>query len=179
VTPWTGELTPGLHAIHVVAGAAQETREFELPEARAIDLDFWLGNHDGSVEPRRPGRPHHRPVFAGSFEPAPIEAEARTGLGAWPWVTLALGGVALGTGAVFELQRRDTEEDVSRASQLEYEDRYADMEAQKNTARLFAGVGGALVVAGGVMLVIDRSETRSSALRCGPARCVAQLEQRF
>jgi hypothetical protein len=180
VTPWTGELAPGMHSIHVVADLAEESREFELPEAHAIDLEFWLANGAGSEKPARRRSLAERPVFAGNFDPSPDPAQAEVrGLGAWPWVTLAAGGLALGTGVVFELRRRGMEDDVSRASQLEYDERYDEMEGQKNTARLFAGVGSALLVAGGVMLVIDQTEKRSAGLSCGPARCVARLEHRF
>lgn len=178
VTPWTGELAPGKHTISVAGDGGRQTRELDLPKDRAIDLDFWVaGNESAAPATAEPSR--ESSLFARDFgAPASVESE-KPGLGAWPWVTLALGGVALGTGAVFELQRRSTEDEVARTSQLEYEDRYADMESQKRTARIFAGVGGALLVAGGVMLVIDRTERRSAAVSCGPGRCFAQMEQRF
>jgi hypothetical protein len=71
-------------------------------------------------------------------------------------VTLGAGGAALGGALVFELLRRGSEDDAkNEKTQIGYQEQLDKMESQQTTARVLAGVGGALVVAGGVLLVLD------------------------
>jgi hypothetical protein len=78
------------------------------------------------------------------------------GFGIWPWVTLGAGGAALGGALVFELLRRGAESDAeSDDTQIGYQDALDTMESHQTTARILAGVGGALVITGGVLLAID------------------------
>ena len=78
-------------------------------------------------------------------------------------MTLGAGGAALGGALVFEILRRSSESDAeSDKTQIGYHEKLDQMESRQTTARILAGVGGALVVTGGVLLAIDLSSSNSS-----------------
>jgi hypothetical protein len=91
------------------------------------------------------------------------DQEPSKGLGIWPWVTLGAGGVALGGALTFELLRRSSESAAEKEdTQIGYQEKLDQMESRQTTARILAGVGGALVIAGGVLIVVDQSSSKSS-----------------
>jgi hypothetical protein len=76
-------------------------------------------------------------------------------------VTLGAGGVALGGALTFELLRRGSESDAKGDdTQVGYKEKLDQMESQQTTARILAGVGGALVIAGGVLVVLDLGSSK-------------------
>ena len=113
----------------------------------------------------------------------------KPGLGAWPIVALSAGGAALVTAGVFELLRRDAEGEVNQArrdpdrSQVEIEALNGAAESRQSAAQLSFGVGAALLVTGGVLLLVDerlsRTPTTSAGLAVGPGRFAANMTTRF
>jgi tetratricopeptide (TPR) repeat protein len=180
-TPWTGELQPGAHRLTITLQDYEEHgRAFELPAAHATDIDVRLQ----ATLARAPRVPSSAPAVAvpSTAPTAPAvegKAETQARFGAWPWVALGAGGVALVGGLGFELARRSAEDDTEAASHAAYFDSYDRMEARKNTARVLLGVGSALAVTGGVLLYLDRRSTNSAALTCGPDLCGGRVEGRF
>jgi hypothetical protein len=100
-------------------------------------------------------------------------------------VTLGAGGAALGAGLVFELMRRSSEEQAEgETTQIGYKEALDEMESRRTTARVLAGVGGALIVAGGTLLLIDlnRADAKPAAAlvwSATPHRVTAALSGSF
>jgi tetratricopeptide (TPR) repeat protein len=188
VTPWTGDLTPGLHRVTLtLRGYQDSTREVELARDRAQDAAFAL---ELLPEPEAPPAPPPAPAaHAASPAPQPLQpaplAQKSSGFGVWPWVTLGAGGAALGAGLVFELLRRSSEEQAEgETTQIGYKEAFDQMESRRTTARVLVGVGGALVAAGGTLLLIDLNRDQSkpaSALvwSATPERVTAGLTGSF
>jgi tetratricopeptide (TPR) repeat protein len=123
------------------------------------------------------------------LEPAPAAEEGPV-LGVWPVVALSAGGAALITAGVFEILRRDAEGEVKEASRQNPERSQVDVSALSDTAesrqtaaQLSFGVGAALLVTGGVMLLLDHRTARppptSAGLSVGPGRVAASMTTRF
>jgi tetratricopeptide (TPR) repeat protein len=156
VTPWTGDLLPGKHSVGLsLRGYDDQTLEVELAGHRSRDLTATLVQSAAPVVPAATaGTPAAVPVTPAPN--APAREAASGGLGIWPWVTLGAGGAALGGALVFELLRRGSEGDAEADdTQIGYQEKLDQMESHQTTARILAGVGGALVVTGGVLLAID------------------------
>lgn len=189
VTPWTGDLTPGKHKVGLtLRGYVDTASEVEVALERAQDLSLEL--------PPAPATPDAPPPVASptpepALAPAPVVASSEApaeakpkGLGVWPWVTLGAGGVALGAGLVFELLRSSSEQAAEEATtQIEYKEELDNMESRRTTARVLVGVGGALVIVGGTLLVFDYSakKKRRTALRwsVSPERVEAAITGSF
>lgn len=167
VTPWTGDLFPGRHRIALtLRGYDDQTLEVDLAAHRSQDVSMTL-----VAQAAPPGGVAAAPA---SGEPpaaattAPAERPSDTGgkkFGILPWVTIGAGGAALGGALVFELLRRSSESDAeAEDTQIGYKEKLDEMESRQTTARILAGVGGALVIAGGVLLVLDlgRSDSKAS-----------------
>ena len=174
IAPWTGELSPGRHHLTFSrAGYADVQRDIELGANEPIDVSVQL---------------EQKPAV-----PAPISEKAATNtsyaapargprLGALPWVTLGVGGAALGGALTFELLRRRAENDAKHASQVGYQAQLDREQSRQTTARIFLGVGGAFVVAGGLMMLFDtrpQSQSTGAALMCLPHACMASALGRF
>jgi tetratricopeptide (TPR) repeat protein len=72
------------------------------------------------------------------------------------WLAFGVSAGALGAAVGFELARRSAVEDVKSAStQLEHRERYEAAETRRDLARVFAGVGAAAALTGGVLLYFD------------------------
>jgi tetratricopeptide (TPR) repeat protein len=165
-TPWTGELPPGRHDVSLLKeGYAVVKRELVLDPAHATDLRVELG---------APTVPAARPAVAPAAPKAsrtPRASSRRPAFGPWPWVTLGAGGATLVAAAGFELSRAAAERDARAATpQIEYVDRYQAMRSRQTAARVLVGVGGALVVAGGVLVVLDLAN-REGAPAAAMAGC--------
>jgi hypothetical protein len=156
VTPWTGDLLPGRHRVELsMRGFDDTSLDVDLQPHRSQDVS-------GTLVARATPDATPAPTPIASTAPAPASSpadrprEPSGGLGIWPWVTLGAGGAALGGALVFELLRASSESDAKGdQTQIGYKEKLDTMESQQTTARILAGVGGALVIAGGVMLVID------------------------
>jgi tetratricopeptide (TPR) repeat protein len=162
VTPGTFDLAPGRHRlVLMLRGHADATGEVDLAPDRAQDVSFRLAL--AAVGTPGPSAPEPTPVApvappGPSPAPAPAPAAESRGLGIWPWVVLGTGGAVLGGALVFELLREGAERDAEReTTQIGYKDKLDSMESRRTTARILAGVGGTLILAGGVMLVLDLS----------------------
>lgn len=179
-TPWTGELAPGQHQIVVSKpGRADESRAFDLPTTTAAYLELALPmqslESSSSTESAAPQ--------------STVEDESRENgsgmLRAGPWITLGAGGAALLGAGVFELMRRSAENEAESASQAKYREPYDRMQSHQTTARVLAGVGGALVVAGGVWALLadaggdDDERANAATLGCTTTSCLGSMTVRF
>jgi len=191
VTPYTGQLPPGTHKVVLsLRGYLDSEQKVELPADRAQDLDVPLVPGNKLVA----GAPDAAPPATG---PAAGAAAADTGpsgkpssqpkFGILPWVGLGAGAAVLGGSLGFELARRSAEKDARQDdTQLGYKEKLDRAQSRQTTARVLAGVGGALVVTGGVLLVIQLtskdSQSQTSALLgwgCLPGGCNVDLKGRF
>jgi hypothetical protein len=84
---------------------------------------------------------------------------------------LAAGGV--------EIARASAERDATHATtQIDYVDAYNSMHARQTAARVLAGIGGTLAVAGGVLVAIELTTQHRGPVAtaaCTSERCVAAL----
>ncbi len=194
VTPWTADLPPGEHTILLsLRGYADTQRTIVLEPDRAQDVHFRL-------VPASP-TPAAQPAAAAPVETPSQSVVARDrgeaptpkGVALTTYVVLGAGALTLGAAGGFELARRSAESDAEGASQIEYAEALDTVDRHQTTARILAGVGGALLVAGGVLLALDLTrapaETVSSERRlrgslsavalCSRATCGAMLHGRF
>jgi tetratricopeptide (TPR) repeat protein len=186
VTPWTGEIAPGEHSFKIkLEGYRDHEQTFQLTRDRALDLKAELEVAPPESAPAPP--PEQRvetsstPVQEPPERPGP-PADGRVSVPTW--VALGVGGAALGTALGFELARRSAESDAEDAStQLEAVDRFETMESRRDVARILAGVGGAALITGAVLLYFDltpkREPTAASAgpgvqIGCAPGGLVAR-----
>jgi hypothetical protein len=172
VTPWTGELPPGRHVVTLqLRGYDDVEQSFTLEAHRARDVVMTL--QPGSA--RVSGGPAAAPAVSETEAP---ESDQGTGggVGPWTWITLGAGAGVLGGGLVFEILRAQAETDASKASQVDYQDALDKAKSRQLTARILTGVGGALAITGGVLLVIDLtsgSEPVQAGFGCGSDGCRA------
>lgn len=173
VTPWTGELPPGNHKVSLsLRGYADSERDISLAADHAQDVTFRL-------QPATEATPTPTPIAAAaspSSTPAPAPATPADvppaepeGVGVVTYVVLGAGVATLGAAGVFEFLRRSAEDDAKNAkTQIEKSDALDTMDSRQTTARVLAGVGGALTIAGGVLLVLDLTGSPSSTTALAP-----------
>ena len=164
VTPLTRDLPPGKHRLLVrLGGYKDQTAELELQPQVPKDVSLQL-----EAAPRATAVP------AGALR-ADSGARADQGpqFGVVPYVVIGAGAASMLGALGFELGRRSAESAADEAPQTEFQGHYDTMESRKTTARVLAGVGGALLVTGGVLLFVDLRRKPSShvALSCGPDGC--------
>jgi hypothetical protein len=98
-------------------------------------------------------------------------------------VVVGAGGAFLGGALGFELARRSEESDAGSAqTQIEVKEHLDAMDSRKTAARVLVGIGGALVVTGGVLLLFnDRSEQPPAQVgfSCLPGGCLAAARGSF
>lgn len=182
VAPWTGELAPGEHSLALtLKGKKDVERTFLLPAAHAIDVSQKLEAAPGPAVAE--GTPARRSSDSSAGE-SPATADATTErFGVWPWVTLGASGAAFIAAGTFELLRRDADDDAKNATtQLGYQDRLDAMSSHQTTARIFAGIGGALLVTGGTLLVLrtwSDDDTRTGSVSCVPTGCLGSFRTSF
>lgn len=174
VTPWTGELEPGGHELSVkMDGYRPETRTIELSKDHAQDIEVELEAEPvaetPSAEPasdRSPKREEAPRAAIDAGAKAPRHVSLPT------WIAFGVGAAALATATGFELARRSAESDAeSEPTQLGAIDRYDAMEDRKHAARVCAGIGGAALLTGAVLLYLDLSSgTVKTAGRASAAR---------
>ena len=182
LAPWTGELHPGRHHLSFSrAGYVDAQRDIDLNADEPIDVIVQLeqaSNAAGAGSTR--GRSHLGEIPAGE-RPANDAAARGPGLGLLPWVTVGVGTAALGGALTFELLRKSAEDDAKHATQVAYQGQLDREQSRQMSARIFLGVGSALVAAGGVMLLLDTKPKShvAAGLMCLPNMCAASALGRF
>lgn len=178
VTPWTSDLVPGEHHVRLTyRGHAEEERIVALGASEPGELSVELRPVSATPEPSTTAQP----LLPTASEPP--EVDRSTDLGYWPWITVGAGAATLGAALTFELLRRSAEDDAEHAhTQLAFHSAIESMESRKTTARVLAGVGGALVLAGATLIAIDvagRRRPASVGLACVPGACGLQARGQF
>ena len=144
-------------------------QEIELPSDHAIDAAFELQVATPRLSQSQPRTPQ------------PI-ATTRHPLGAWPWVVLGVGGAAVATSVGFEISRRAAEKDARDAStQTGYAEHLDAMDSRQTTARWFGAAGGGLLLASGVLFLLDARAHRetSASVNVGSDRCFLSYRSSF
>lgn len=178
-TPWTGELELGRHRVVVDQGTLRRQHDVVLVAERAHDLDVSLSPDTGQMPP-----PAADPAPGTG---APSSTNDATVVPTFlPWAVAGAGAVALGGAGVYELMRRNAEDD---AKAEEYQPAYYDHRDRaltyQTTARVLVGVGGVLVLTGGVLAVINRSSSEKSselppvAFACDDVSCAGTWSGKF
>ena len=170
VAPWTGEIAPGKHHVMLtLRGYVDVQRDIALPAGEPIDVTLPMQKSElVAAAPAQGGEGARGPE-----------------LGPLPWLALGVGAVSLGGALTFEIMRRSAESDArGAASQLSYQSALETEQSRRDAARVLLGVGGAFVVAGGVLLLIDsRSGSDAPALSAGfvclPETCAVAARGRF
>lgn len=170
VTPVTLELPPGAHHVQLrLAGYRDERVEIVLDARTPQDvvLDLKRETPSAAEVTRIPARPPARDAGTG------VASAAERPFGLAPWLLLGAGGASMAAALGFELSRRAAEDEAERAPQVEYQDHYDAMRGRQTTARVMVGVGGALLVTGGVLLVLNtpREPSPRVALGCRGGAC--------
>ncbi|HET7539744.1 MAG TPA: PEGA domain-containing protein [Polyangiaceae bacterium] len=183
ITPWTGELTPGAHHLLLsLRGYADAERDVSLAADQPMDANVRLEQQQQQTPASVPVV-SPTPVTPPPPTPAPDTSSQGKKLGIVPWVTLAAGAAAMGGALTFEILRRSAESDAKEAqNQIEYQKHLETMEGRQTAARVFLGTGGALLVAGGLMLLLDRgtpSHATSAGLICLPNGCALAARGQF
>jgi tetratricopeptide (TPR) repeat protein len=189
VTPWTGELAPGVHRVELrLPGYQNAERSMELPAQHAIDL----------VVPLEPGATPNGAALNLSDSTArnadildapaalPLTGEPNmTSLPQW-WTWALFGGSAallLGSGG-FELSRRGLEQDARGTQiQIDHQDKFDSMETHQTAARVLLGAGLVVGAVGAVSLYLDLSQADAAPAQvvaaCGPGACQLRAESRW
>jgi tetratricopeptide (TPR) repeat protein len=149
ITPWTGEIGPGFHQLVLQAqGFAREERTFDLPPARAIDVPVTL-----VPEAPEPPPPPNAPESPAKL---PCEGTCLGEVRGSSWLIAGAGFVSLGTAIGFELHRSDRESAArAESNQVAASRLFDDAFRAQKWATAFAVTGGALIVTGGVLAVLD------------------------
>lgn len=190
VTPYTGQLPPGTHKVVLsLRGYLDSEQKVELAADRARDLDVPLvPGRQGVAEAPTNTTATPQPAGTAPVGTAPSDKSSSSAkFGIWPWVGLGAGAAVLGGSLGFELARRSAEKDAEQDNtQVGYKEKLDSERTRQTTARVLAAVGGALVVTGGTLLVIqltsrDASTERSArvGMGCLPGACSVDLRGRF
>jgi len=181
--------------------AAAEYREYLRREPDAANAS-WVHER---IEALEPTEPEPEPARLAMAEPPEVVVtdrpgdDARSPPGAstssstpsspsllpapLPWITLGTGGALLIAAGALELSRRDAESDARSApSQIEHAEELSVMQERTTAARICAGVGGALLVTGGVLLAVQLGHSTSSvraSASCTSEGCTGKLGGRF
>ena len=165
VTPWTGELSPGSHVVALrLRGYEDSTRTVTVSAEHASDVSLRLvpGSEKTSAAAPEPGAA----AAVSAAAPGAPAAEPSAGGGGvriLTWVTLGAGVGVLGAAGVFEILRRGAENDAEAdTTQIGRAEKIDTMESRQTTARVLAGVGGALALTGGVLLVLDLNRSKGA-----------------
>jgi hypothetical protein len=176
-------LAPGEHRLLLsLRGYTDVEKAISLAADQPLDTAVHLEQHtQTNVQSVAPP-----PAAAAPVAPAAPTNDASSHgkkLGIVPWVTLGVGAAALGGALTFEILRRSAENDAKAAdNQIEYQDHLETMQGRQTAARVFLGTGGALLLTGGLMLLLDKgapSQPVSAGLMCLPGSCSAMARGNF
>jgi tetratricopeptide (TPR) repeat protein len=184
MTPFTAELTPGSHVASVTLdGYDLVQRPFELRPDRAMDVEVNLVATKAAPTPAPATPGQVAPVARTPLQTTPAAPEPQpVRVKPWTWMTLGLGTALLGSALVFEVKRRNAEDDAEAASQDVFLDRYDRMQAAQTTARVLAGVGGVVFATGIGLLTYDltRGGARTATVgSCSSGGLCAGLRGQF
>jgi tetratricopeptide (TPR) repeat protein len=188
VTPWTGELAPGVHQVSLrLDGYTEATRPVELPADHAIDVELALTRAPTPVAAAVPAPPREStppigvPRAGAGLEEAP-QAEARVPEW-WTWSLFGGSAAALLGAGILELSRRDLEDQARHTQvQVERQDKSESMESRQTAARVVVGVGVVAALAGAVSLYFDLERAEQAptlAFDCTPSGCSMGAGGRF
>lgn len=174
VTPFTGDLALGQHRLQLdLPGYREPGREIALFPNVPQDLNVALD----AVPPAA-----NAEKMAPRAAPSSLEHDGPRRFGIAPWVVAGGGVVGLGSALGFELARRSDDRAAARASnQIELKEHADAMERHQTTARVLAGVGGALLVTGTVMLLFNEPTPAAPrmGLNCTFTGCTASATGSF
>lgn len=154
VTPWTGEIQRGYHTLTLeLAGFEKEERSFDLPPARAIDVPVTL--RVLAPQPKTEPPPTLLPLEA------PCQGACLNEVRGSTWLIAGVGVVSMGGALAFELHRSDREA-AARAepNQVEASHLFDEAFRAQKWATALALTGGALIVTGAVLAILDIDEAK-------------------
>jgi tetratricopeptide (TPR) repeat protein len=178
VTPFTGQLPPGKHQLTLRLKGYSETEQVvELGAEHARDLTVPLS--------LAPAQAASQPSTGQANGASDRDSGPRFGV--WPYVVLGAGAASLAGALGFELARRSAEDSAKQDStQIGYHDKLDKMEQHQTTARILAIAGGALVLTGGTLLLLDLTRPRSTSptqaklgWACGVDGCAMDMRGSF
>lgn len=165
ITPITRDIAPGKHRLVLrLAGHADKPAEVQLEPQTPQDVSLKLEPAQQAVSGLNGGA-------ARTGAALPVDRGPRFGV--VPYVVMGAGAAGLLGALGFELARRSADSTAGDAPQTEFQGHYDTMESRQTTARVLAGVGGALLVTGGVLFFVDRQRKPAPAvaLGCDGAGC--------
>lgn len=158
VTPFTGDLPLGKHRVSLsLTGYRAQTHDLQLESLAPTDLN-------ANLDPD----PKASTVALNDTPAGATDRSRSTRFGVVPWVVAGGGLAALGGALGFELSRRSHENAAeANPDQPTFQAEIDAMQRDKTTARVLAGVGGALLVTGTVMLFVNDPKPAPTAPRVG------------
>lgn len=170
VTPVTRDIPPGKH--HIVLrldGYQEQAKDVVLEPKTPQDVVLELAVRKDAP----PVASGAAAGAVGSRGTAPAASDRGPRFGIAPYVVMGAGAAGLVGALGFELARRSADSDADAASQKDFQGHYDTMESRQTTARVLAGVGGALLITGGVLFALDyqRKEQPKVALGCDASGC--------
>lgn len=157
VTPWVGELAPGQHELQLeFNGYRSLSSRVVLSAQHAQDVQLTLSP---------------APV------PEPARPSALSRIQPLSWAFLGVGVAAIAGGVGFELSRAASSDRAGHAGSSESVARaQGAADAKQMASLLLLGAGGAFVVGGGVMLVLDLKHDSDASRPGGDAVSDARLQ---
>ncbi len=185
VTSWTGELLPGSHRVTLKLDDYESASQvFELRADRSLDVTVPLTAKGPGSTPVVPVAPEPPPSLRHDDVPPPTSPSALVPIGV---TTAALGLCSFGVAIGLEVGRAGAENAARKAPiQIDAQSHVTTMQNDQLGARIAAGVGGGLVVAGGAMLAVGLAMrpskgkgTPSVSAFCVPGTCAAAVAGTF
>jgi len=171
ITPWTGELAPGRHAVSLEhAGRAPLSDTFELPSDHAIDVSETL---KAAAAPAAAPAPAAPPAALEARGPEPFLHRVRP----LTWAAFGVAAVGFGASLGFDLARSGEIDDARKAAtNLAGKDHYDQAVTDATLSKVMFGAGALFAVAGGVLLYLDlnahpKTQRTGLGARCGPSFC--------
>jgi PEGA domain len=185
VTSWTGELFPGSHRVSLkLDGYETASQVFELRADRSLDVNVTLKAKVVDTAPVLPNPAPQPPDRHKEDAPPPSAPAALLPVGI-ATAAVGVGGIAAAVG--LEVARSSAENAARRAPvQVDAQSHLDAMQSYQLGARIAAGVGAGLVLAGGTMTVValamrpSKSKPAPSVSAvCLPGACAASVTARF
>lgn len=153
VTPYTAALVPGAHTVVLKSDGYQSTQaKVDLPRDRSIQIEL-------TMEPAT--APNSNPELDGGTRDS---ASGLARIRPLAWGLLGTGVGSITAGVLFHSSSKQSERESNRASVPEEAAEARGAADGKQTASLvLLGAGGALTIAGGVLMVLDLTGADSVA----------------